>query len=61
VKNKRAERYCFRKWAQLPCKSIKDYIAAALRGLSTTCDYGAFADDAIIDQLIEKNDESQNT
>ena len=53
VKNKRAERYVFRKRAQLQGESILEYIAA-LRDLATTCDFGDFLEDVLCDQLIEK-------
>ena len=53
VKNKRAERYLFRKRAQLQGKSISEYVAV-LRDLATTCDFGDFLEDALCDQLIEK-------
>ena len=52
VKNKRAERYVFRKGAQLQGESISEYIAA-LGDFATTCDFGDFLDDALCDQLIE--------
>ena len=53
VKDKQAERYVFRKRAQLQGESISEYIAA-LRDLATTCDFCDFLDDALCDQLIEK-------
>ena len=52
VRNKRAERYAFRRWAQSQCESITEYIAA-LRDLASTCDFGDFLEDAICDQMIE--------
>ena len=52
VRNKRAERYAFRRWAQSQCESITEYIAA-LRDLASTCDFGDFREDAICDQMIE--------
>ena len=53
IRNKRAERYTFRKRTQTQHESITEYIAA-LRDLTSTCDFGDFLDDAICDQLIEK-------
>ena len=53
VRNKRAERYVFRRRAQSQCESITEYIAA-LRDLASTCDFGDFLEDAICDQMIEK-------
>ena len=53
IRNKRAERYAFRRRTQSQCESITEYIAA-LRDLASTCDFGDFLDDAICDQMIEK-------
>ena len=53
IRNKRAERYTFRKRTQTQHESITEYIVA-LRDLASTCDFGDFLDDAICDQLIEK-------
>ena len=52
IRNKRAERYAFRRRTQSQCESITEYIAA-LRDLASTCDFGDFLDDAICDQMIE--------
>ena len=38
IRNKRAERYAFRRRAQSQCESITEYIAA-LRDLVSTCDF----------------------
>ena len=53
VKNKRAERYVFRKHAQLQGETITEYVAA-LHDLAMSCDFRDFLDDALCDQLIEK-------
>ena len=51
--NKWAERYKFRKRAQLQHESLDTFIAE-LRMLSLTCDFGEAADDNILGQVIEK-------
>ncbi|PAA74746.1 hypothetical protein BOX15_Mlig024279g1 [Macrostomum lignano] len=48
-----AERYRFRQRAQRPGESVADYVAA-LQALSTRCDFGAFKDEMLRDQLVEK-------
>ena len=53
VKNKQAERYVFRKHAQLQGESISEYVAA-LHDLATTCNFSDFLDDTLSDQLIKK-------
>ena len=53
IKNKRAERYIFRKRDQMPGETISEYVAV-LRDLASTCDFGDFLNDALCDQIIEK-------
>ena len=52
-RNKWAERYKFRKRAQLQQESLDTFIAE-LRMLSLTCDFGDATDDNILGQVIEK-------
>ena len=52
-RNKWAERYKFRKRAQLQHESLDTFIEE-LRMLSLTCDFGEAADDNILGQVIEK-------
>ncbi|PIK59082.1 hypothetical protein BSL78_03964 [Apostichopus japonicus] len=53
-----AERFRFRKRAQLPGESVDNYIAS-LRQLTKYCEFNVFTDEMIRDQLVEKTTSSR--
>ena len=53
-----AERFKFRKRAQLPSETVDQYITT-LRELASTCSFGNFEDDMIRDQLVEKTNSTR--